>query len=94
MTREEWYRSIEFMKCRRFHNRAFRVGELIGELYEELQILNEELGPLMHDKIHLYERQLQVLRLEADRLRTYGMEVGRLFEMMFKNKLGYEEKDN
>lgn len=94
MTREEWYKSTEFLKTRRFHNRAFKIGELIDELYEELQILNDEFGPLLHDKFSLYERQLQILRLEADRLRSYGIDAGRLLEMMIKNKLGYEEKGN
>lgn len=64
MTKDEWYKSPEFMKQRLMGNIASEVSFKLQQLRDLLMIHLEEKGGFIGDRFSLAERQLRVLELE------------------------------
>ncbi len=77
MTRDEWYKSPDFIKLRFLNNIAAEVQHKVQDLYDVLEILLAERPDLwVHDKFSLAERQARIVHLEAGKLweRTRALE--------------------
>ena len=80
MTRDEWYESVEFVKVRALNNDTHAVLHALQRCYDTLRVALESKGPILHDRVHLYERQLALMSSEARRLIGYVGDVTRLLE--------------
>jgi hypothetical protein len=78
MSTEDWHKSPKFLKLRMFRNLAFEMDQKAQSLEDLLAIFVAEEGPLAgvpSDKVTLVERQIRVIRLEAQKLTEQVMRV-------------------
>ncbi len=69
MKRSEWYNSSKFLKLRLLGHISGDIKQKTQELYDLLNILNIEYGPMtVYDKFCLAERQLRIIDGEAANL--------------------------
>lgn len=68
MTRDEWFKSPEFMKQRLMNNIAHEIGHKSQYLRDLLMIHLDEKGGFIGDRFDLAERQLRIIELEAKNL--------------------------
>lgn len=72
MTRDEWYKSPDFIKLRFLNNIAAGIEHKTQEIRDVLElILAENPTLLVVDKFGLVERQMRIVRLEASKLWDY-----------------------
>ncbi len=80
MTREDWYRTPDFIILRFLNNMAAGLGYKAQEMRDVLELIASIRPDITYsDKFNVVERQLRVVKLEADRLWT---ECRRLADML------------
>ena len=73
MTRDEWYKSVEFHQLRLLNNMASEVQFKIQHLYDVVGMIHatqmvDNLAGVISDQFSLMERQLRIVQLEAKNL--------------------------
>lgn len=81
MTKEEWYKSPDFIKLRFLNNMAAGIQHKTQELNDVLELLLAENPDLfVFDKFSLVERQSRIVHLEASKLWERCRNLDSLFE--------------
>lgn len=82
MKRDEWYESDKFKTLRLLNNLCADMGQLSQRIQDVMGVVDHqfelhEIVGTLSDKRHLLDRQMRIVRLEADNLRNLSEEMTR-----------------
>lgn len=81
MTRDEWYKSPDFIKLRFLNNIAASIQHKTQELGDVIELVLADRPDLcVYDKFHLVERQAKIVSLEASNLWSRCRDLAEMLE--------------